>query len=41
MRELSDLDMLEGIMDVDSVGAFLGRIIGLLMDRRVGEYMEL
>ena len=41
MRELSDLDMLEGIMDVDSVGAFLGRIVGLLMDRRVGEYMDL
>lgn len=40
MRELSGLDMLGDIMDVDSVGAFLGSIIGLLMDKRVGEYMD-
>lgn len=35
MRELSDLDMLEGMMDVSSVGLFLGRVVGFLVGRRL------
>lgn len=32
MRELSDSDMLEDMMDIVSVGLFLGRAVGLLVD---------
>ena len=35
MRELSALDMLEGMMDVSSVGLFFGRIVGFLVGRRL------
>ena len=35
MRELSDLDMLESMMDVSSVGLFLGRVVGFLVGRRL------
>lgn len=35
MQELSDLDMLDGMMDVGSVGLLLRRVIGLLVDRRL------
>lgn len=32
MRALSDLVMLEDMMDVGSVGLFLRRVVGLLVD---------
>lgn len=40
MRALSDLVMLEDMMDVGSVGLFFGRVVGLLVERRVDGLMR-
>lgn len=35
MRELSGLERLEGMVDVSNIGLFLGRVVGLLVGRRL------